>query len=127
MSTAAAEVGNLRTRTEQFGKTVGHRKDHVDERGVEHLPALFGHQRVEAWVLAVGEPAAGAEAADHLLLDLRQQWDELSDAREVFRACGTGEHPGTMPGQGVRLRRWVLFDHARRHHPTEPLPHVPLV
>ena len=127
MSTATAEVGDLRARGQPLGKAVGHRKDHVDERCVEHLPALFGHQRVEARVLAVGEPAAGAEAADHLLLDLRQQWDELSDAREVVRARGTGEHRGTLPRQRVRLRRCVVFDDPRRHDPTEPLPHVPLV
>ncbi len=70
MPTAATDVGDIRTGAQPCGQTVGQRQDDVDQRGVEHLAALLGHQRVEAWIVAVGQPAAGAEAADDLLLDL---------------------------------------------------------
>ena len=67
---------------------LGERQDAVDQRGVEHLAALLGHQRVEARVLAVGQPAAVVEAADDLLLDLAEQRDELGDAGEVVGSRG---------------------------------------
>ena len=127
MATATADVGDVRAGAEPLRQTVGHRQDDVDQRGVEHLAALLGHQRVEPRVLAVGQPAAGVEAADDLLLDLAEQRDELRDAGEVVRAGRTGQHRRAMPRQRIRLRRRVVVDDPAGDHAAQPLPHVAFV
>src|ERR1700738_1403693 len=43
------------------GEALGHRKDDIDERGVERLAARLGHQLVEPRILAVGQSATGGE------------------------------------------------------------------
>ena len=58
MPTAATEVGDIRAGTQPFRKAVCHRQDDVDQRGVEHLAALLGHQLVEPRIFAIRHPAA---------------------------------------------------------------------
>ena len=108
--TAATEVGHIDTGPQACRQPVDHRQDHVDQGSVEHFAALFGHQRVKARILAVGQPAAVVEAADHLLLHLAQQRDELRDPREIVRTGGPGQHGGAVLGKRIRLCRRVVVD-----------------
>ena len=127
MPTAATDVGDVRARAQPLRQPVDQRQDDVDERGVEHLAALLGHQRVEARVVAVGQPAAVVEAADDLLLDLAEQRDELRDAGEVVGSGGTGQHRGAVARQRIRLRRRVVVDDPSGDHAAQPLAHVAFV
>ena len=73
MAAAATDVGDIDAAAQLLRQAVGQRKDDADERGVEDLAALFGHQLVEARIFAVGQTAAVVEAADDLLLHLAEQ------------------------------------------------------
>src|SRR3954451_22357350 len=98
MPTAATDVGDVGTGAEPVRQPFGHREDRVDERSVEHLAALLGHQLVEPRVLAVGQAAAGAEAAEDLLLDFAEHRDELRNAGKVVGAGGAGQYRGAVCG-----------------------------
>jgi hypothetical protein len=127
MSTAATDVRDIHAGAQSLRKAVGHRHNDVHQRGVEDLTAFLGHQRVEARVFAVGQPATVAEAADHLLLDLAEQRDELRDAGQVVGAGGSGKHRRTLARQGVRRRSRVVVDDPRGDDTAQPLPHVAFV
>ena len=127
MPTAATDVGDVDAGAKPVGQAVGHRQDDVDERGVEHLAALLGHQLVEARIVAVGQPAAVVEAADDLLFDLAEQRDELRDAGQVVRPGGAGQHRRAVARERVRLRGRVVIDDAAGHHPAQPLAHIAFV
>ena len=98
MTTAATEVGDVGAGAQPLRQPVDQRQHHVDQRGVEHLAALLRHQRVESRKLAVGQPAALAEAADDLLLDLAEQRKELGHQGEVVRPGRAGQHAARWAG-----------------------------
>ena len=127
MPTAATEVGDLRASAQPLGEAVGHRKDDIDQRRVEHLSALLRHQRVEARVLAVGESTASAEASDDLLFDLSQQRDELRDAGEVVRSGRPRQHRRAMARQRIGLRGRVIVDDPPGDDAAQPLANVAFV
>jgi hypothetical protein len=52
MPTAATEVSDIPAGTQPFRTGVCDRQYDVDQRGVEHLAALLGHQLVEPRILA---------------------------------------------------------------------------
>jgi hypothetical protein len=118
MSTAATEIGDIRAGTQPFWKAVCHRQDHVDQRCVEHLAALLGHQLVEPRIFAIRHPAALLEAADHLLLDfaeqkyvLGKQCHRLDTALQLARDTGMCFYDAELP--------------AARPHPTQTPPPAP--
>ena len=84
------------------------------------------HQRVEPRVLAVGQPTAGAEAADHLC-----STSASSGMNCATRARLSGPRHGSAPRHGgVAARTSARLGRSRRsvrHDPTDPLPHVAFV
>jgi len=127
MPTAATPVGHLDACPQPFGQSLCERQDDVDQGSVEHLAALFGHDRVETGVLAVGQAPAGAEAADDLRLDLAQQRDVLRDAGQVVGSGGAGQHRRVVRRKRVCRRRGFVVDHATGHHAAQPFPDVAFV
>ena len=96
MATAATDVGDVNAGAKPVRESFRHRQDDVDERGVEHLTALFSHQLVEPRIFAVGQPASVMEAADDLLFDLADHRDELRDAGQVVGPGGARQHRRAM-------------------------------
>ncbi len=104
----------------------GDRDDRVQQRGVVDGGALRGLDVVEAGVVVVRQPAAGAELLGDLRGDLSDQADVAHDVGQVVRSVA-GEEPGVDRVEVVGPLGRVVVDEAGGHHTAQPLPHVALV
>ena len=107
----------------------GHQgQDVLAQHGQDGLPAVLGHDLVEAPEALVGHAAAVAEAGDNVVLDAcRAARCTGPERRDVGRRRRPGQ-PGRVLGrQAVGAGVRVVLDDPRRQHGAEPLAHVALV
>ena len=98
MALTAADVGDVDAGAQPVDEA-GERDDHVEQGGVVDGGALLGHGVVEALVVVVGQPAAGAEPLDDLGDDLAHHRDQSGSSGSGCRRRLRSRTAGSPPSQ----------------------------